>query len=113
MTLEEHAMLRLFVVASTLLVMSMGTGAARADDQPDQKPEPEKIPAPKKIEEPRIIIVEPYFPRMDTRDVWQHYGVNSFGRFVPRVINTPYGYYYSRDLQPYPWFGTRPRAIMP
>lgn len=106
-------MLRVLVSVSLVLVTNLATAAARADDQPEKKAEPEPIPAPKKIEEPRIIIVEPHYPRMDTRDVWSHYGVNSGGRFVPRVINTPFGYLYSRDLQPYPWAGTRPRAFMP
>ena len=52
-------------------------------------------------------------PRTDTRDVWQHYGVNSQGRFVPRVISTPYGAYYSRNLDPYPWTQNRTTSIMP
>jgi hypothetical protein len=90
------------------------TSAAHADDQPEKKAEPEKIPAPKVVEQPPIVIIEPApYQRTDTRDVWQNYGVNSFGRFVPRVINTPYGYYYSRDLEPYPWAGTRPRLFRP
>jgi hypothetical protein len=85
--------------------------AGRADEP--KKAEPEKLPAPKKVEPPSIVIIEPYMPRSDTREVWQHYGVNRFGRFVPRVIVIPDGAYYSRNLQPYPWVGNRPTAVLP
>jgi hypothetical protein len=74
--------------------------------------EPEKLPAPKLKVEPPIVIV-PTYPRTDTREVWQHYGVNAFGRFVPRVIVTPHGAYYSRNLEPYPWPYNRPSAVLP
>ena len=100
------------VIAVTFLVVIGFCNLARAQDEPKKNVEPEQIPAPKVLQ-PSIIFIEPIYQRTDTRDVWQHYGVNSFGRFVPRVIQTPYGYHYSRDLQPYPWAGTRTRAIMP
>lgn len=80
-------------------------------DEP-KKVQPEPIPAPKVKVEPSIIIMS-YAPRTDTMEVWQHYGVNRQGRFVPRVIVLPYGAYYSRDLQPYPWVQTRPTAVLP
>ena len=81
-------------------------------NEPAKQPEPEKLPAPKvKIE--RSIIIVPAYERSDTREVWQHYGVNAFGRFVPRVIVTPHGAYYSRNLEPYPWVNNRPGAILP
>jgi hypothetical protein len=82
---------------------------ARADE-PQKSSEPEKLPAPKVKVEPETIVV-PFVPRSDTIDVWQHYGVNRFGRFVPRVIVYPEGAYYSRDLQPYPWPQNRPTAV--
>jgi hypothetical protein len=86
------------------------TALARADEP--KKPEPEKIPAPKvKIEPPYWIV--PQAPRTDTREVWQHYGVNQLGRFVPRVIVLPYGAYYSRNLQAYPWPNNRTTAVLP
>ena len=68
--------------------------------------------APKAKTEPLVIVV-PVYQRTDTRDVWQHYGVNSMGRFVPRVIVLPYGSYYSRNLEPYPWTSNRTTAILP
>lgn len=96
-----------------LLVIVSFWGVARGqEEQPKKKEAPEAIPAPKAVQ-PAPIFIEPIYQRTDTREVWQHYGVNSFGRFVPRVINTPYGYYYSRDLEPYPWAGTRPRLFRP
>lgn len=82
-----------------------------AADEPQKKPAPEKLPAPKAKVEPSIVLI-PVMPRSDTREVWQHYGVNRFGRFVPRVIVFPEGAYYSRDLQPYPWPGNRPTAVL-
>lgn len=97
---------------SYLLTLTLLANPAYAQDEPKKPAPPEAIPAPKVLVPPTII-VEPHYPRTDTREVWQYYGLNSSGRFVPRVINTPYGYYYSRDLQPYPWAGTRPRAFLP
>lgn len=105
-------MLRLVLGACFLLAVGFSVGSARADDKPKKKPDVEIIPAPKAIPTPTFSI-ERFYQRSDTRDVWQHYGVNSFGRFVPRVIRIPDGYYYSRDLQPYPWAGARPRAFLP
>ena len=103
------------VIGIMLTLVIVGAASAQAPNEPKKKNEPEGIPAPKALVPAPMatIIIEPVYQRSDTRDVWQHYGVNSFGRFVPRVIQTPYGYHYSRDLQPYPWAGTRPRAFMP
>jgi hypothetical protein len=75
----------------------------------DEVQEKEPIPAPKKQIEPAVTIQ----PRQDTIDVWQHYAVGTRGRFVPRVIVTPFGAFYSRDLSPYPWVQNRTTAIMP
>ena len=100
-----------FVARSLLVLAALLCNGAGAEE-PQKKPDAEKIPAPKTKIEPSIAIV-PYFPRTDTREVWQHYGVNSLGRFVPRVIVLPHGSYYSRDLQPYPWTTNRTTAIMP
>ena len=104
-------MSQLFVAASFLLLIGALCNPAGAND-PQKKPDAEKIPAPKiKVESSYSIV--PYYPRTDTSEVWQHYGVNSLGRFVPRVIVLPHGSYYSRDLQPYPWTANRTTAIMP
>lgn len=105
-------MLRICLFGALLLTTGL-VGAARAQDEPKKKVGPEWVPVPKAIAPLPSIIIEPYQPRQDTREVWQHYGLNAGGRMVPRVINTPYGYYYSRNLEPYPWAGTRPRAFVP
>ena len=64
--------------------------------------------------QPAPIVVESHSPRTGSIEVWQHYGVNRLGRFVPRVIVMPDGgAYYSRDLQPFPWLGSRAGAVMP
>ena len=88
-------------------------GASIQADEPLKKQEAEKIPAPKVKVEPSIVLVTPTYQRSDTREVWQHYGVNRMGRFVPRVIVTPHGDYYSRNLDPYPWTSNRPSAVLP
>src|SRR4051812_18654058 len=95
-----------------LALILMGCGASIHANEPAKKPEPEKLPAPKMKVEPSIILV-PMYQRSDTREVWQHYGVNAFGRFVPRVIVTPHGAYYSRNLEPYTLPYNRPNAVLP
>jgi hypothetical protein len=106
-TAEDTPMLRLLLA---LMVGSLCMARVSAQDL-----QPEKIPAPKVIQqpEPAPLYFEPYTPRTGSIEVWQHYGVNRLGRFVPRVILLPEGgAYYSRDLQPYPWL-PRPGATMP
>jgi hypothetical protein len=101
-------MLRLLLA---LMITGLVCASIRADE-PQKKPDAEKIPAPKMKVEPPIVVV-PAYQRTDTLEVWQHYGVNAMGRFVPRVIVLPYGSYYSRNLQPYPWTPNRTTAILP
>lgn len=103
-------MLRSFLTFAILVLASTSLHAA---GQPN-KQDPEPIPAPKKIIEQPTPFVVPYVPqRQDTLEVWQHYGVGPLGRFVPRVIVTPYGPLTSRDLNPYPWAANRRTAVMP
>ena len=97
------------LLAAALLALTASLSSA---DEP-KKPEPEKLPAPKMKVEPSIIVMPYVPPRTDTREVWQHYAVGPLGRFVPRVIATPHGDYYSRDLEPYPWRGNRSSAVLP
>ena len=105
-------MLRIVPMAALFVIAALLTSVAKASDEQDQKkPAPDWVPPPKMV--PPTITIMPYNPRSDTREVWQHYGVNSFGRFVPRVIRTPYGDYYSRNLEPYPWAANYPRAWLP
>ena len=100
-------MLRAFFVI--FLLITFVTASAAQDAK--KKWDPEKIPAPKKLAP--VIPVFPPYQRQDTMEVWQHYRVGPLGRFVPRVIVTPYGPLYSRNLEPYPWMQNRTSAIMP
>ncbi len=106
-----------------LLIISIGCspiflGVNGRAQEPTKKGPAELLPAPKTQITPKYEIVPsyeiaPYESPFGSREVWQHYGPNSQGRFVPRVILTPYGALYSRNLQPYPWLQNRPTAIMP
>jgi hypothetical protein len=104
-------MLRLSLAVSLLVLTA---SAIRAQDE-KQKPAPEfKAPVPKVMPMPLTteVVVVPY-QRSDTREVWQHYAPNRFGRMVPRVIVTPYGALYSRTLEPYQLGGSNPREYLP
>ena len=52
-------------------------------------------------------------PRPGTREVWQYYGVDRRGRWVPRVIQSPVGAYYYSNGAPFPYPTTRPSLYMP
>ena len=104
-------MFRLLFAASILCLLAFS--GARAGDEPKKKPDAETIPAPQIVQPATEVIIAPAPQRSDSIDVWQHYGVNRQGRFVPRVIVLPYGAYYSRDLQPYPWVQNHPGRVMP
>jgi hypothetical protein len=63
--------------------------------------------------------VMPYYlpaslPRPGTREIWQYYGVDSRGRWLPRVILPPSGeaYYYYSGV-PYSFTTPRPGLYMP
>lgn len=83
------------------------------DGQPPfQAPQPKALPMPAPMPVPQSALVIPY-QRTDTREVWQYYAPSRLGRMAPRVIMTPYGSYYSRDLAPYPWAGVNQNAVLP
>jgi hypothetical protein len=107
--------MRLLLAASVLVlaVASLQAGDDQKKAEPEQPPAPKfKAPMPAPVPTPLPMLVVPY-QRTDTREVWQHYAPNRMGRMVPRVIVTPYGALYSRNLQPYPWAGLNPNAVMP
>jgi hypothetical protein len=104
--------MRLMLAVSVLLLAA--AFSVRADDE-QKKADPEfKAPPPKVVPAPAppTVLVVPY-QRTDTREVWQYYAPNRMGRMVPRVIVTPYGPLYSRTLEPYPFAGNNPRAVLP
>ena len=92
-----------------MLLVTLWVGLETAFGQePRKTPDAQSIPAPQRvtpIDTPDYIVGGP-LPRPGTREVWQYYGVNRFGRFVPRVIVTPEGAYYYRNGEPYPWVPT-------
>jgi hypothetical protein len=89
----------------------------RENKTPEAKAEqPEALPAPRRVErvESDIIYVLPSLPpQLGTREVWQYYGVDRSGRFLPRVVLSPHGAYYLYNGRPYPWTTTRPGLHMP
>jgi hypothetical protein len=57
--------------------------------------------------------VPPQQPRFGTREVWQYMALDQYGKWRPKVIQSPYGSYYQYNGQPYPWITTRPTNYMP
>ena len=51
-------------------------------------------------------------PQPGTREVWQYYGVDGRGRWVPRVNLTPSGAYYYSSGAPFYYTTTQPRLYM-
>jgi hypothetical protein len=108
MKLQVYRVLIVFVLASGLSLQ-----ASRAQ-------EPEQLPPPK---QPFVAPAPEYFvpypslppppPRLDTRGAWAYYGVDSAGRFRPRVVLSPYGSYYLYTREPYPWAPMQPRDLLP
>ncbi len=75
-----------------------------------QPKEPETLPAPKAAY-PEYRLVFP--PRLDTRNIWSLYAPDRFGRMRPRVVLAPYGSYYLRGGEPYPWTTTQQQFLLP
>jgi hypothetical protein len=116
--------MRLMRSLTLVLVFSLAHRAAAQEPGKQTKKDIEQLPPPKQIEEllppPQIVpgnllfpYARPNFPQFGTRDVWQYYGVDSAGRFRPRVILSPFGGYYAVNGAPYPWTTTQPRLYMP
>jgi len=83
--------------------------AAKAE-QPEQLPVPRRV---ERLELDAIYVFPSLPPQLGTREVWQYYGVDRSGRFLPRVIQAPHGAYYLYNGRPYPWTTTRPTLHMP
>ena len=102
-------MSRLIHRAAVVLLLACVAPVSGQQPQPP-KQEPEAFPAPKVIP-PEVIYELP--PRIPTRWRWSLYAPNSAGIMRPRVVLSPYGSYYLRDGEPYPWTTTRPDLILP
>lgn len=96
-----------------LLLVLICISTASAGEPKKTEQQPEVLPAPKQVA-PSVIVMTPTYPQPGTREVWQYYGVDGRGRFVPRVLyQPPYGGFYLHDGRPYPWTTTRPTLWMP
>jgi hypothetical protein len=103
--------MRAFLVA---LVASMLLHVQSARAQEGGKEE--KAPPPRVIEvHPggNLFAPRPIYSAHGTRDVWNNYAVDSFGRWRPRVILAPFGSYYYYNGQPYPWTTSYPGSFRP
>ncbi len=108
-------MTRVLGAAAAIL---FGIGSISFADEPVQeKSKGEKsftAPAP----HPATVEIVPYYlppplPRPGTREVWQYYGVDSRGRWVPRVMQSPYGNYYLYNGAPFPFSSLQRNSYMP
>jgi hypothetical protein len=103
-------------VMSLAVVLAI-TSASFADEPIQDKSKNEKpfvapAPQPTPAETLPSFYVPP-LPRPGTREVWQYYGVDSRGRFVPRVMQSPYGNYYLYNGMPYLYGSIERLAYMP
>ena len=100
--------MRLFL--SLICVLAFAPGGAFADE----KPKPFVGPAPQSVA-PHVtpVFVPPNLPRLGTREVWQYYGVDRRGRWVPRVIMAPPTSYYYYNGRPFRYTTTQPSLVMP
>src|SRR5688572_12750458 len=96
-----------------LLAMSllMGAGAAWADEPAKD----EKLPPPRVVESGNLFLtpLPPAYYTHGTREVWNNYAVDRYGRWRPRVILSPYGSYYYSTGRPYPWLSNNPGSMRP
>ena len=79
------------------------------DDKPKQG-EPFEAPIPRALVYPAT---PQALPQPGTREIWQYYGVDKRGRWVPRVIMSPSGAYYYYNGAPVPLHHPQPSLFMP
>jgi hypothetical protein len=108
------------IVLLLIFVVVALTADSVSGDEPAKKPDGAFPPPPQQVipEAPPLQMIPPHFivperPRPETREAWRYYGVDSLGRFRPRVIMAPYGSYYYYNGEPYPWTGNRSTHFMP
>jgi len=103
---------RLLFLAA-ILAFTFSVTSIQADDVEKKEIEfAAPLPSPVK---PQLL---PYYlpsslPKPGTREVWQYYGVDGRGRWVPRVILTPSGSaYYYYNGRPFYYTTTQPKLYM-
>jgi hypothetical protein len=104
---------------AVLCAIFLSSTLVHADDKPAKDDKPFEAPAPRAVAPP-VVIQDylPYYlpsslPKPGTREVWQYYGVDSRGRWLPRVVLSPYGAYYSHSGEAFYYTTTQPRLFMP
>jgi hypothetical protein len=100
-------MLRLLAIV--ICVFGISPTLVFGDDKPKQG-EPFEAPAPQALVYPAT---PQALPRPGTRQIWQYYGVDKRGRWVPRVILAPGGAYYYYNGAPFRYTTTQPNLFMP
>lgn len=109
-------MLRFAVIA--ICACAYSTQTCIADDNA-KPPQPFQAPAPQAVAPQAVapkmtpIFIPPNLPRPGTREVWQYYGVDRRGRWVPRVILAPPTSYYYYNGAPFRYTTTQPSLVMP
>ncbi len=91
------------------ILLSFPHADARAGEP---KKQAEWLPIPQPAPRSETIVI-PETPPPGSREFWQYYGVDGFGRFRPRVILSPFGAYDMRTGEPYPWITNRSTAFVP
>ena len=109
-------MQRLLLVS--VLVLGWTASFTAAQDPEKKETRLEVLPPPRLVNAPVSSQVMPYYipssvPQPRTREVWQYYGVDSRGRWLPRVILTPAGAQYYYNGAPFPYTTTQPHLYMP
>jgi hypothetical protein len=100
----RRTLIRLLITASTLAVPAAARGAD--DLTPLTGP---TLPMPAPVPVPSVPVS---FYRPNRMDVWQNYGVDRHGRWVPRVILTGEGAFYMNG-RPYPPLSVQQLNVMP
>ena len=95
-----------------LSVSALGGQAARAADDLTPLTGP-TLPMPAPVPGPILLPGPISFYRPNRLDVWQNYGVDRAGRWVPRVVLTGEGAYYFSNGMPYPLLPVQQLNVMP
>jgi len=107
----------MYLRLATIITFMATFGFLNADEQSQEESKEEKrfvAPTPQAL--PSTIL--PYYlpsslPKPGTREIWQYYGIDSRGRWVARVIQSPYGAYYYHNGAPFLYTTTQPHLYMP
>jgi hypothetical protein len=88
-----------------------GTGWAADPVQGELLPPPRSVTPGPAI--PVVVFPAPIYEPVSAYEVWQSYGVDRSGRFRPRVIYTPSGFFYYQNGARFPWPTVNAMEFMP